>query len=261
MPKLSRDGVGLAYEEAGSGSPPAMLVHAWGGDRTWMRSPFDRMRKRHRVVAVDLRGFGESDRPEQAYTMAGYADDLAWMAGELRVEKPVLIGHSMGGAVVLEAAARHPTLASAIVILEGLVVAPPALVDGFRPMVGALKSPAFAPALTQFTEQLTGPFFDPRDRVAMIDKMVANAPHVMISSLEDLLADDRSDAAGRCKIPVLYVSSGPWYTDVDRFKGLCPTLTTAQLVGCGHYFPMEVPDQLVPIIGRFIETQVVRAAK
>jgi pimeloyl-ACP methyl ester carboxylesterase len=261
MATLKRDGVGLAYEEAGSGNPPVMLAHPWGGDRTWMRPVLERLRKRHRVVSVDLRGFGESDKPEQPYKMTSYADDLAWMAGELGLERPVLIGHSMGGSVVLEAAARHPNLASAVVILESLVVAPPPLVDGFRPLLDAIKTPgAFAPALTQFTEQLTGPFFDPRDRAAMTATITSCAPHVMISCLEDIVADDHSSAAAKCKVPVLYVSSGPWYTDVARFKELCPTLVTAQLVGCGHYFPLEVPDQLHPILARFIETQVVRRA-
>jgi pimeloyl-ACP methyl ester carboxylesterase len=257
MPILQRNAVRLAYEEAGSKNPPLMLVHAWGGDRTWMRSLFDRLRARHRVVAVDLRGFGESDKPEQRYTIAAFADDLAWMASELRLQRPVLVGHSLGGAVVLEAAAHNPDLASGIVILEALVVAPPPLVASFRPMLDALRSGAFAPALTQMTQQLTGPHLDPRDRDAIIDKTVTNAPHVMISSLESSLAYDGISAAARCTVPALYVSSGPWYTDVARFKELCPTLVTAQLVGCGHFFPIEVPDQVHPIVARFIDTQVV----
>lgn len=262
MPKLIRDGVALAYEEAGSGHPPIMLAHCWGGDRSFMRPQLEQFRRRHRVVSVDLRGFGESDKPDQAYAVEGFADDLAWMAKELRLEKPVVVGHSLGGTVVLEIAARHPTLVSGVVILEALVVAPPPVADGFRPLLDAIKAPAaYTPALTQFTDQLTGPFFDLADRAHIAETMIANPSNVMISALEHLLKHDSAGSAARCKVPVLYVASGPWYTDVARFKALCPTLTTAQLVGCGHYFELEVPEQLNPIVERFIETQIVRPAK
>lgn len=258
MPKITRDGIGLAYEEAGSGKPHVLMCHCWGGDRTFMKPQFDHFKRTHRAVSVDLRGFGDSDKPDGEYTIKGFADDLGWMIQHLQLDKPVLVGHSMGGTVVLEAAARHPELVSAIVILEALVVSPPGLVDGFRPVLEAIKTPAYAGALTQFTEQLTGPLYDADARTRMTATMIANSPRVMISSLQDLLSYDSASAAAHCKVPVLYVSSGPWYTDVDRFRSLCPTLTTAQLVGCGHYFELEVPDQLHPIIDRFLEIQVQR---
>ena len=259
MPRLVRNDVALAYEDVGRGGPPVMLVHAWAGNRTWMRYQLEHLRHGHRVISIDLRGFGESDRPAQAYTVAGFADDVAWMAAQLQLERPVLMGHSMGGSVVLEAAARHPGLASAVVILESLVVAPPALVAGFRPLLDAMRTPAFTSALTQFAEGLLGPYLPTPQRTAIIDTMVASPPHVLVSALEDLLDHDSASAAAACKVPTLYVSSGPWYTDVARFKQLCPTLITAQLVGCGHYFPLEVPDQVNPMISRFLETQVRRA--
>ncbi len=80
--------------------------------------------------------------------------------------------------------------------------------------------------------------------------MLACSPAVLLSALDDLLDHDSARAAAACKVPTLYVSSGPWYTDVTRFKQLCPTLSTAQLVGCGHYFPMEIPDQAWPYLWR-----------
>jgi pimeloyl-ACP methyl ester carboxylesterase len=74
--------------------------------------------------------------------------------------------------------------------------------------------------------------------------------------LESVLSYDSAGAAAACKIPTLYVSSGPWYTDVQQFKELCPQFVTAQIIGAGHYFPLEVPDQLNPIIARFIQIHV-----
>jgi pimeloyl-ACP methyl ester carboxylesterase len=132
---LNRDGVELFYAEAGTGEPPVLLVHGWTCDHTAMAPLFTYFRRSHRVITVDLRGHGESDKPEQDYTMAVFADDLAWMCGELGLEKPIVIGHSMGGVIAVELAARFPDLPSAVVTLDSPVVASAALLDRVKPLV------------------------------------------------------------------------------------------------------------------------------
>src|SRR6266540_4902617 len=100
MENLVRDGVTLAFEQAGSGDPPLLLVHCWCCDHSFLEPQFQHFKERHRVISVDLRGHGESDKPQQEYTLAGFAEDLVWLCGQLNVQKPVAIGHSMGGNTV-----------------------------------------------------------------------------------------------------------------------------------------------------------------
>jgi pimeloyl-ACP methyl ester carboxylesterase len=71
---------------------------------------------RHRVVRLDLRGHGQSDKPLQSYTMEAFADDVAWMCTELGLRGPVIIGHSMGSIVAFDLACRYPELPLAIII-------------------------------------------------------------------------------------------------------------------------------------------------
>jgi pimeloyl-ACP methyl ester carboxylesterase len=99
MQFLSRDGVRLGYEEQGSGSPPMLLVHGWSCDHTHFAPQAEHFSKRHRVILVDLRGHGASDTPDQEYTMAGFADDLAFLCEQIGVDRPVVVGHSMGGVI------------------------------------------------------------------------------------------------------------------------------------------------------------------
>ena len=76
MRRLERDGVALFCDEAGGGEPPILLVHGWCGDHTYMAPQFEHFRRQHRTVAVDLRGHGRSDEPEQEYTIPASA--MTW---------------------------------------------------------------------------------------------------------------------------------------------------------------------------------------
>src|SRR5207245_8301950 len=97
MPTIDRDGVKLFYEASGSGDPPFVFVHGWTCNHTHFAPQIEHFAKDHRVVAVDLRGHGASGAPTQPYTVAAFADDVVWLCDALRIERPVLVGHSMGG--------------------------------------------------------------------------------------------------------------------------------------------------------------------
>ena len=115
MEQLRRDGVALAYQEAGSTAPPIVLVHDLGSDHTCFASQFEHFRCRHRVVPIDLRGHGQSDKPSQPYAVVLLADDLAWLCYELGLYRPVVLGRGLGGMVALDLADRYQDLPAAIV--------------------------------------------------------------------------------------------------------------------------------------------------
>jgi len=254
MSQLSRGGVTLSYDEAGIGDPPIVLVHGGMVNRTNFAPQLQHFSGRHRTVAVDLRGHGKSDAPQQDYTIAGFADDVAWMCRELNVSKPVVVGHSMGGLVTIEVAARTPDLPAAIVIMDSPVVPPAWFVEALRPLVAAMRTPAYRDAINQFMGGFIGFADHPDRRTRLLNDMMAAPQQVTASSLESYIAYDSVAAAAACKVPVLYISAGMWFTDVNRFKELCPQLVTAQTVGSGHYHQLEVPDQVNAMIDRFLVT-------
>jgi pimeloyl-ACP methyl ester carboxylesterase len=116
MRQLRREGAVLAYEEAGSGAPPIVLVHDLAADHSSFEGQFRYFSRRHRVVTVDLRGHGQSDKPSQACTVAMLADDLVWLCYELGLHRPVLVGCGLGGMVALDLAARYPDLPAGVVV-------------------------------------------------------------------------------------------------------------------------------------------------
>lgn len=124
MGQLLRDGVALAFEDVGKGAPPIVLVHDFGADRASFVPQIVHFRLRHRVVAVDLRGHGQSAGVQRGCTVAGFADDVAWLCYELGVYQPVVVGHGLGGLIGLELAARYPDLPAAIVVVGGAISLP-----------------------------------------------------------------------------------------------------------------------------------------
>jgi pimeloyl-ACP methyl ester carboxylesterase len=256
--RLRRDGVALCYAEAGWGEPPIVLVHGGLCDHTNLAPQLEHFGRRHRTLAVDLRGHGWSAKPQQEYTIPGFADDLAWLCREVGLCRPVVVGHSMGGLIALEVAARFAELPAAVVILDAPVVPPQAFVEAVQPFAQAVQTPHYREAVRQFMGQFVGFADDPEHRECLLEAMASTPQHVVASSLRNYVAYDSAAAAGACKVPVLYVSSGPWFADVTRLRALCPQLVTGQTVGSGHYHQLEVPEQVNAMIDRFLSIAVGR---
>ena len=115
--RVVRDGVCLAYHEAGAGDgSPILFVHGFGCNGSHFRLQQQHFAASTRTVAVDLRGHGASDAPLQDYGPIGFADDLRWLCDHLGLERPIVVGHSMGGNIALKLAARAPDFVKAIAL-------------------------------------------------------------------------------------------------------------------------------------------------
>jgi pimeloyl-ACP methyl ester carboxylesterase len=102
----SPDGLSIAFDTEGAGSPALVFVHGWSCDRSYWSAQLRHFAPRHQVVAIDLAGHGQSDAGRAEYTMPSYGRDVAAVADRLGLNSMVLVGHSMGGDVNLEAAAE-----------------------------------------------------------------------------------------------------------------------------------------------------------
>lgn len=256
MPSLHRDGVSLFYEEAKGGAPPVLLVHGWCCDHSYLAPQFEHFVALGQwVVAVDLRGHGKSDKPRQPYTIRVFADDLAFMCDQLQLVKPVVIGHSLGGIVAFDLAARYPDLASAIVMLDAGIVIPDSVRPAMTQMVKALRGPNYRTALRDY---IAATLFLPTDELTrkerIIDSMISAPQHVMVSALEGWRDYDPGEAAGRLVAPCLYIAADEAKprSDMTRVRALAPQCRYGKTVGSGHFCQLEVPEQVNAMIDRFL---------
>ncbi len=118
-----RDGVQLAVRTStgpGDRRPPFVLVHGLASNaRLWDGVVAELASRGHPVAAVDLRGHGRSDQPDGGYEMATVADDVALVIDALGWSRPVVVGQSWGGNVVVELVHRHPDAARLVVGIDG----------------------------------------------------------------------------------------------------------------------------------------------
>lgn len=262
MSELVRDGVHLWYTEVGAGEPAMVFVHGWCCDHTYLEPQFEHFRATHRVVSVDLRGHGQSDKPKQDYTIPAFADDVIWMTQELGLKGVVLVGHSLGGVTALEAATAHPGIVAAAVLIDpSPIVVPPDLRTLANAFIDALHGPQYREAARQHVEKV---LFIPTDDTALRDRVVTeicSAPqHVMASAMEQIFLWDGESAAKACTVPVLNITAATPIGDVARFKELCPQLVTGQTVGAGHFNQLLATEQVNSMIERFLQTSMVPAA-
>ena len=256
MQRLERDGVALFYEQAGEGDPSILLVHGWCCDHTYFAPQFEHFASRgHRAVAVDLRGHGRSDKPQQDYTMRLFADDLAWICDRIGAEKPLVVGHSMGGIVAFDLAARYPDLPSAVVMLDAAVILPAGVRPAILGFLEMLRGPGYREALRGYVaNSLFIPTDDQERKERVLEGMSSAPQHVVVSAFEGLRDYNPTEATGGLAMPAVYIAADELQprSDMARFHELAPQVLYGKTVGSGHFCQLEVPEQVNAMIERFL---------
>lgn len=115
---VSRDGVRLACLDRSGPQPPVLFLHGLAGHAGEWDASAAALDGTHRVLALDQRGHGRSERRPAQVTRSAYVADVAAVVGALRAAPVVLVGHSLGGHTAMLTAARYPRLVRALVVVD-----------------------------------------------------------------------------------------------------------------------------------------------
>jgi pimeloyl-ACP methyl ester carboxylesterase len=259
------DLVHLEYHVYGRGDPVILLVHGWNCNSSYWNAQIPPLAAKYTVVTLDLGGFGASGRNRSDWSMAAFGADVATVAGEFRGHPLILVGHSMGGPVVIEAARilrdRGPGAGVLGVIgvdtmkSLGRPVPPAAVIE-------ASLAPLRADFIGETRRLISGPGFftahsDPVFVRKIADDMSRASPEVAIPAMLAMQTWDPAPALATLRVPLVAINSDLG-TPVDeaKIRAVAPTFRLVTVPGTGHFLMMEAPERFNPILEREIEALV-----
>jgi pimeloyl-ACP methyl ester carboxylesterase len=256
MPHARRDDLGLYYEQAGRGDPPLIFVHGWCCDHTFFQPQFEHFQSSHAVTTFDLRGCGSSDQPKDGYDVPSLADDLAWLCDEIGISKPVVIGHSLGAMIAIELAARRPFVPSAVVADDpGPINPPPETRRIYEGFAMELEGPDGEAVRRAWVEDGVGTTADAEHRQRIVETMCSVPLSVAAAGIRGAVAWNGVAALALCMVPLLVLSSAPDGSNKpERLLPFKSDLHFGMTVGAGHFHQLEVPEQVTPMMERFLQT-------
>jgi 3-oxoadipate enol-lactonase len=210
MPQVEVDGLTISYDVQGEGEP-LLLIPYTSADHACYAFQFGSYTEQFSCIAVDLPGSGESDMPAGPYSTEGYADQVAAFLGALGIEGAHVAGVSLGAAVGLHLAARHPGRVRSLSLHSGW----PASDDYLKVVVGqwrALAStlPTVADVVIQgifpwcFTPEM---YVERREFVDTLEEFVRGRPaqpvEAFLAQIDAVLAHDASAVLGEIDVPTL----------------------------------------------------------
>ena len=241
----------LHVEDGGSGGPPVLFVHGLGGSAGQWSAQLAHLRPNVRALALDLRGHGRSTPSAAgAYGVADLASDVSAVADELGLERFVLVGHSLGGSVAIEAARREGAER-----IAGLVLVDP---NGDQTKIPRDELDAFLASLRAapvdemrwyFKQVLAGAAAGVAERV--LADLEAAPPEALVAALASSFDYSPSAALADYEGPVLSVISD-MNTLPYSLHELDPDLPVRPIPGTSHWLMLDRPEELNRILDGFL---------
>jgi pimeloyl-ACP methyl ester carboxylesterase len=250
----SADGVPIRYHAEGRGEPALVFIHGWACDRSHWAEQVTRFSADRQVIALDLGGHGDSGRERQVWTVESLGADVRAVVLALDLRRVVLIGHSLGGPVALEAAGRLPDRVVAVVGVD-------ALHDVERRMAPAQVEALverwekdFAGTATQFVDFLLPKDCDPALRERLRAQFAA-APHeVALPLLRAQFDYDLAAACERAHVPIRAINTTlPSNVEAGRRHAADFAVVDLTALGLGHFPMLTAPalfdQKLAEVLG------------
>lgn len=262
--KITTNGISLHYTRTGGDKPPLVLAHGFSDDGLCWTPVAQALEAEYDVIMVDARGHGRSDAPDGGYHAQTMATDLAGVITALGLNKPVVMGHSMGGATTMALAGLFPAIPGAIIIEDaaaGNIMAdksPEALarLQGWHDRMVMLQSKTHA-ELIEHAHTVTPTWAEPELEPWANAKLRFNMKAL---DRRDAVLLDWDQILRDITCPALLL-----YADPDRgggvtaeraaeMQGLLPQLQTVYIPGAGHNIRREQFDAYMAAVRSFLAT-------
>ena len=255
MPFAEHDDVRLYYEQSGDGDAQLVFVHGWCCDHSFWAPQLAHFSKSCRVTTFDLRGCGESSQPKGGYDIPSLASDVAWLCEALEIERPVVVGHSLGGMIGVELAAHRPSLPRAVIGVDpGPLAYLPTTAAAYAELADSFAGVDGRNVQRDYVSEMPGPGASDELARQIVETMCGVPLPIAIAVLRGVVDWDGGAAVARCiDTPMLVIRAYVSETDEPaRLRALKPDIEYGVTVGAGHFNHLEAPEQVNGMIERFL---------
>ena len=252
----SADGISIAYEVRGEREPALVFVHGWSNKRSIWDAHLAHFSQKYKVLAIDLAGFGDSGNNRENWTMESFGDDVIAVLDKLNLKKVILIGFSMGGPVVIEAAEQAPGNIVGIVLVDTLqnietvysqeVIS--SVFEDYMDMVTELRIDKVKRFVKKNKEEFS-------ERI--ISTMLKDVPKVgWGESLKNFFRWSNEEcikSLQKIQAPVISINSDQEPTNVEAFKRYVTSFEVKIIPGVGHVVFWEAPDEFSRLLEEAIQ--------
>jgi len=248
------DGVSIAYTVSGTGSPVLVFIHGWMCDQTYWAAQAASFSETHTVVTIDLAGHGESGMEREGWPLMAFGADIEAVVEALDLDQVILIGHSMGGPVVLEAARLTPKRVLGVVGVDTLQDAD----HKYDPEEMAPFLAAFESDFPGRCRSLVASMFLEEADPALVERiaadMSAGTPEIGIALLRGYIDYDAAAAftSVPVAIPIRCINSTMYPSNVESNRAYHEDFDVVEMDGVGHFLMIERPEEFNALLEQII---------
>lgn len=252
----SKDGTPISYETYGFGEPTLVLVHGWSCDARYWRAQVPYFAKSNRVVVLDLAGHGHSGGSRSQYTMKAFGEDVQAVVEATGSRSVILIGHSMGGSVIAEAARLMPNTVLGLIGVDTLEnIEYPLSREELQQMLAPLEKD-FPAGSRQFIKNMLSPRTEPRLREWILADMGAAPPAVALSAMKEMMSQYVTGEAARIfadiRVPVITVKGDLWPVNYEGNRRHMASFEAIVLKDTDHFLMLDRPEEFNPALAKAI---------
>jgi len=243
----SKDGTPISYEVHGTGEPTLVFVHGWSCDTRYWCKQIPAFSQKHKLVVIDLAGHGHSGIERDTFSMQSFGEDVKSVVEAIGSENIILIGHSMGGAVIAEAARLMPKRVKGLIGVDTYDnIEYPLSNEEFNMMIAPLKK-NFKSGTRQFVQQMLSQNTDDQLNEWIKADMSAAPSSIALSAMEEYMSQYITGHTAKIfdsiQIPVMAISCDMWPINYEANRRHMFSFDAIVIKKADHFLMMNRSDE------------------
>ena len=247
------DTMRVHYQNYGEGKEAVVFIHGWSCNLNFWKANIPAFINQSRVIAVDLPGHGESDKPQVTYSMDLFARAIDAVLQDANVERATLVGHSMGTSVIRQFYRKYPNKTRALVIVD--MSLRPFNSEQMKQFIDPLRGPNYKEQAERMIGFISQMVKDKKTLEEIRAAMMSTPQHVMVGAM-DAMMDDAIWKQDKINAPTLAVMAKQpqWDAEYEKFvRELVPGIDYQMWEGVSHFLMMDEPQKFNEAVLAFLK--------